>query len=724
MKYEIKSDIPGRMRIRYGRYAFDPEYEYAIKDYFEKISVVQKADASYLTGSVLIMYSIGNNGKSGISSNDNNGISSCEAKSELLSAIKSLDIDLLEPLIPGDYEQNQLIDDDFTTKLIGIVGGYLFRTLFLPNPIRKFVTMFRAAKYIRAGIRSLQKANLDVDVLDASAILTSIGQGNYTTASSVMLLLNISELLESYTLEKTKKLLAGSLVENIESIWILADGNRKKIKMADLKKGDIGIINMGMSIPIDGTVKSGDAMVNQAAMTGEPLSIHKKEGDSVFAGTVVEEGNLLVEVRELQDETRISKIVDMISESEKLKAGIHSKAENIANKIVPFSFLLAAGVYIFTKDVSKALSVLMVDYSCAIKLATPISVITAMKEASEHGIIVKGGKYFESLAEADTVVFDKTGTLTEARPQVKKVIPLNDNSREDVLRNAACIEEHFPHSMARAIVSKAKEENLRHDEHHTEVEYIVAHGIATTLYGKKAVIGSRHFIFEDEKIPLSDEDKSIIDNESRGSSVIYLAIDGKLSGFICIDDPLRTQSRHVIYELKKQGIENIVMLTGDSEESAKQIAHELSVDSYKAQVLPEDKAQIVKEMRKKGHKVIMVGDGINDSPALSEADVSVSMKDASDIAREVANVTLLDSDLTKLLTVRIISKRLMKRIRSNFKFIALFNTGLLALGINETLSQLTTAFLHNASTVAVSTTSMKNYLKDDELDNDLHNTEN
>ncbi len=695
MNYRIISDITGRMRIRYGRYAFDPVYEYAIKEYFEQNSYVENTEVNHLTGSVLVFYDQ-------------------DCRADILELFKNLDILALSPVLPDEYEQNQLIDNGFLGKLIGIVGGYLIRTLLLPGPVKKVITVYRALKYVKAAICALRMRKLNIDVLDASAIVASIGQRHYGTASSVMFLLSISDLLESYTLEKTKNLLANSLVEHIDSIWIDDNGTRRQINMADLKKGDIAVINTGMTMPIDGTVKDGDAMVNQSAMTGEPLNVHKKQGDSVFAGTVIEEGNLCVEVRELEEHTRISKIVDMISESEKLKANIQSKAENIANKIVPFSFLLAAGVYLFTRSGSKALSVLMVDYSCAIKISTPISVISAMKEASEMGIVVKGGKYFESLAEADTVVFDKTGTLTEARPEVKKVVPLNGYTRDEVLRSAACIEEHFPHSVARAIVNKAKEEDLKHEEHHTEVEYIVAHGIATTLYGQKAHIGSRHFIVEDEKIPLTEEEEMLIKKESKGCSVIYFALDKKLAGFICIDDPVRPESKAVVAGLRAQGIKNIIMLTGDSEEAAGIIAAELGVDSYESQVLPEDKANIVGKLKAEGHKVIMVGDGINDSPALSAANVSISLHDSSDIAKQVANITLLDSDLTKLITARKLAKKLIKRIYNNFKFIAGFNSILLALGISNTLSQVATAFLHNASTVGVSTSSMRKYLSEKE----------
>lgn len=595
-----------------------------------------------------------------------------------------------------------MIDEEFKDNLISMVGRMLIRRLLLPVPLRNVITAIRAVKFFRAGISSIMHGKLGVEVLDASAVAVSMAQGNFGTSSNIMFLLNLSELLESYTVKKTNSVLKDSLLIHADTVWIDDNGEKRQIPIKNLKIGDLVIVHAGVTIPVDGTVVSGEASVNQSSLTGEPLGVFKKKDDSVFAGTVIEDGSLTIEARTLPGESRINQIVDLISDSEDLKASIQGKAERIADGIVPFSFLLSLGVFAFTRNVTKALSVLLVDYSCAIKLATPISVISGMKEATTHRIVVKGGKFFEAIAQADTIIFDKTGTLTMASPTISKVVPLAGFPRTEILRYAACIEEHFPHSVARAIVKGAANENILHNEMHTEVEYIVAHGIATSINGERAIIGSRHFVFDDEKIPISQEQQLIIEREVQKDSAVFLAIGGELAGAICISNPPRVEARETIAQLRKLGITSVVMLTGDNEYAAKKISDELGIDAYLSEVLPKDKVDIVEGFKKSGHKVIMVGDGINDSPALAAADVSVSMKDSSDIAREVADITLLDSDLGSLITVRKMGQALMRRIQSNFNIIVGFNSALLLLGLGNVIAPGTLALLHNLSTIGIS----------------------
>lgn len=688
MKFNVTSDIPGRIRLRYGRDVFPLEREAAVAAYFTALPHVEAAQICCHTGSVLLHYT-------------------GDVKSRLLKAARDLRLSELVTPEPTEEAGAQNINEEFKDKIFSAIGWQLIRSYLLPSPLRQLVTIVRALKFMRGGLQCLKERRIGVEVLDASAVAVSIGQGNFRTASSIMFLLSVSDLLESYTVKKTKSMLSASLMVHADTVWVDRSGRQVQIPMKELELGERVIVRTGSIIPVDGTVRAGEAVVNQAAMTGEPLGVFKKAGDSVFAGTVIEDGDIIIEVRALLSNTRISGIVDMISDSEDLKASVQGKAERLADKIVPFSFLLAAGVFVFTRNLTKALSVLLVDYSCAVKLATPISVISAMREASAHKVVVKGGKFFEAIAEADTIVFDKTGTLTVASPTVSRVVPMGDYSREEVLRLSACIEEHYPHSVARAVVRAAQAEDLHHEEEHTEVEYIVAHGIATTIHGKKAVIGSAHFVFEDEGVPLSAGQRLQIDAAMNGDSAIFLAIDGALVGMICISDPPRLEAAETIRRLRALGIREVIMITGDGEAAAKVVSRQLGVDRYFAQVLPQDKAEIVEALKKDGRKVIMVGDGVNDSPALAAADVSVSMKDSSDIAREVADITMLSSDLNQLVTVRLLGQRLMTRIQQNFNFIAVFNTALLALGLGNVLTPGTTALLHNASTIAVSAAGLR-----------------
>lgn len=685
MKYKIVHDMPGRIRIRCGGTAFSLEQSYSIEHVLRKSNYIKQVKASPTTGSILIFYDE-------------------KHREQILKLVSKLKISELPILDKADGTKE--IEIDFQSTLIKVISKRLLYKLFLPVGIRNILTIFRASKFIKKGTNSLLQGKINVDVLDAISIGAAMSQNSFGTASSIMALLNISELLEDYTRRKTKSELTKSLAINVDNVWLANDEQEILIPISDLEIGDKVLIHTGNMIPVDGMVISGEAMVNQSTMTGEPLAVKKERENLVYAGTVVEEGTIKIEVKALGSESRISKIIDLIDNSENLKSNIQGKAENLADNIVPFSLLGAVATYFITRNITKTLAVLLVDYSCAIKLSTPISVISAMREASTHKVVVKGGKYLEALSEADTLVFDKTGTLTVASPVVAKVIAFDDFNREYVLKTTACLEEHFPHSVARAIVRKSEEEKIYHKEEHAEVEYVVAHGIASTINGQKVIVGSEHFIFEDEKIKLLKKHKNIIEKEGKGYSIIYLAVAGKLAGFICINDPVREEAKEVIKNLKSTGIKNVIMITGDGSETARRVSEELGIDKFYSQVLPEEKANIIEQLKKEGHKVIMVGDGINDSPALAAANVSIAMNDGSDIAKEVADVTLMKSGLDEVVTVRLLSQGLMDKINSNYKNIVLINTSLLLLGLLGYIKPTTSALLHNVSTMAISGKSM------------------
>ncbi len=595
---------------------------------------------------------------------------------------------------------------EFRKKLFGRAMGYALRKM-LPAPLGMFFSLMRYRPYFGKGVRSLLHGRVNVAVLDSVSIGAAFASGAVSTANSIMFLLSITELLEEHTRRKTRRALSESLAVNVERAWKVEDGKETSVPFASLVCGDVIRIRDGSMIPADGVVVFGECEVNEASMTGESTLVHKAKASTVYAGTAVEQGSIQVLITALRHETRISRIMDMIDRSEGMKALMQSRAESLADAIVPYTLLSSVCFYFLTRNVTRAISLLMVDYSCAIKLAVPISVISAMREASQRRVAVKGGRSLEAFAEADTIVFDKTGTLTSASPSVAKVVPLAGYTRDEVLRISACLEEHFPHSVARAVVRQAECEGLVHDEQHAEVAYVVAHGIASSLHGQRTLIGSHHFIFEDEGVELTPEIQTAIDREGARSSNIYLAIDGRLAGFLCIEDPLRPEAAGVIRKLRAQGISRIIMLTGDGENAARNVAEELGIDEYRAQVLPGDKARIVQEFKDRGHCVIMVGDGINDSPALSCADVSVAMNDASDLAREVADITLLSSDLRELIALRRLSRALLDRIQSNYRFIVGFNSSLIALGMAGMLSPAAIAFWHNASTMAVSARSAR-----------------
>lgn len=605
------------------------------------------------------------------------------------------------------------LNNSYQEKLIGSVVWHYSKKLLLPLPIRIALTIGRSVKYIGIGLKCLLQRKIEVPVLDATAITVSLITKDFSTASSIMFLLGIGELLEEWTHKKSVDDLARSMSLNVSKVWLRTPENQEiLVESSKIEKGDKVVVHMGNVIPFDGEVLDGDAMVNQASLTGESVPVQRTVGNTVFAGTVVEEGEITIRVKEVEGNNRFDQIVTMIEESEKLKSELEGKAEHYADKLVPWTLGATGLTYLLTRNVTKAMSILMVDFCCALKLAMPISVLSAIREASLYNVTVKGGKFLEAVAEADTIVFDKTGTLTKAHPTVVDVVNFNDEySSDDMLRVAACLEEHFPHSMAKAVVDAASKKGLSHEEMHTKVEYIVAHGIATSINGKRTVIGSYHFVFEDEKCVVPAGKEQLFESLPLYYSHLYLAVKGMLSAVICIEDPLRDEAAAVVTSLKKAGISKVVMMTGDSERTASVIAKKVGVDEYYAEVLPEDKAAFVEREKAKGRKVIMIGDGINDSPALSAANVGIAISDGAEIAREIADITVGSDDLYQIVTLKYISNALMKRIKSNYRKIVGFNSGLIALGVAGVLPPTTTALLHNGSTILISVNSMKNLLE-------------
>ncbi len=684
--YDNKKDI---IRVRAGRNAFSTEEGWGLSKLLRHQVGFDEVKVSAVNGSIYVKYS-------------------CEKNKVLsfISKIKKSDLFEDEPTVE---ELTRETDRRYINKIIQRVVTRYGAQLLLPTPLNNLKILYDSIPYIIKGIRSIIHFRIDVDLLDASSLAVTLSQSMFNVAGSIVFLLGLSEILEEYTIEKTKHSLGNSLMLNINKVWVKTEtGEEILIPFNDLKENDKVIVRTGTMIPVDGTIISGEAEINEATMTGESLAAHKREGNAVFAGTTVEDGNIVINVDALNESTRINQIVEMIEGSEKAKAGIQSKAENLADSIVPWNFLITGLTYAITGSSIKAIAALTVDYSCAIKLTTPISIITTMKEASEREIVVKGGRYLEAFASADTIVFDKTGTLTESSPKVAKSISLGVLSDDEVLRQAACLEEHFPHSVATAINNATKERGLDHGEElHSEVEYIVAHGIVTTLVGKRTVLGSRHFVVEDEGVEITPEKDKIIRENVDKYSVIYFAIDGNLEGIICITDPPRPEAKQVLSELRELGINKIIMLTGDSENAAKTTAESLGIDEYRSQVLPEDKSKAIENIKANGSKVIMVGDGINDSPALSKADVSVAMKDSSDLAQEVADITLLRPSLEDLVTVRKLSQDMLKLINSNYERILFFNTLFMVLGLTGVITPSLTSVLHNGTTMLLGYNSMR-----------------
>ena len=691
MKFYIKHESRGRIRIHLAQKRMSSVQAETLIYYLQNQKQVSFAKVYDRTSDAVICYQ--------------------GERSAILRMVQTFHYEKVE-LPTGLVESSgRELNKEYQEKLISKVIYHFGRKWFLPAPIRNAYTAVVSVKYIWKGIRTLAKGKIEVPVLDATAIGVSMLRGDYGTASSVMFLLGVGELLEEWTHKKSVGDLARSMSLNVGKVWLKKDGQEILVPSEKIVSGDEIVVHMGNLVPFDGEVSDGEGMVNQASLTGESVPVRRTLGSVVYAGTVLEEGELTILVKQTGGSSRYEKITAMIEESEKLKSGLESKAEHLADRLVPYSLGGTALTYLLTQNATKALSILMVDFSCALKLAMPISVLSAIREANQHKITVKGGKFLEAVADADTIVFDKTGTLTKAQPTVAEVVSFSETKNPDeLLRIAACLEEHFPHSMAKAVVDAAREKHLDHEEMHSKVEYIVAHGISTTIEGKKAVIGSYHFVFEDENsvIPKGMEEK--FSRLPAEYSHLYLAIEGVLAAVICIEDPLRPEAAEIVRQLKKAGLKKIVMMTGDSERTAKAIAKKVGVDEYYAEVMPEDKANFVEKEKAEGRKVIMIGDGINDSPALSAADVGIAISEGAEIAREIADITVAADDLAEILVLRMLSNRLMKRIHRNYRFIVTFNAGLILLGVGGILQPTTSALLHNTSTLYIGLKSMGNLL--------------
>lgn len=690
MKFIIKHEMPGRLRVHLSQTRMTYREADTLLYYLHSLKHVTGVKVYERTADASVCY-VGN-------------------REEIIAALKRFryeDVAVPEGLIELSGRE---LNAEYQEKLVCRVMMRGVRKLLLPASPRTLYTVFRSVKYIYRGVKSLLQRKMEVSVLDAVAIGVSMVRGEMETAGSVMFLLGIGELLEEWTHKKSVGDLARSMSLNISRVWLLSGGQEVLVDASSIGLGDKVVVHMGNVIPFDGTVVSGEAMVNQASLTGESLPARKEAGGYVYAGTVVEEGELVIEVKEVSGSARFEKIVAMIEESEKLKSNLESKASHLADRLVPYTLAGTGLTWLLTGNVTKALSVLMVDFSCALKLAMPISVLSAIREASMYHITVKGGKYLESLAEASTIVFDKTGTLTKARPTVREVMTFGEESPAEMLRIAACLEEHFPHSMAKAVVKAAKDQGLEHEEMHSRVDYIVAHGIASSIEGRKVVIGSHHFVFEDETCSVEEKDREKFNSLPEDCSHLYLAVDQKLSAVICIEDPLREEAGAVINSLKKAGIPKVVMMTGDSERTAAAVAAAVGVDEYYSEVLPEDKARFIEKEKAAGRVVIMVGDGINDSPALSAADVGIAISDGAEIAREIADITIAADNLYEIVTLKLLSDSLMKRIHKNYRRIVGINTCLILLGVSGTILPTTSALLHNTSTLGISLGSMQNLL--------------
>ena len=690
MKFVIKHEIKGRIRIHILQSRMTFEQADTLEYYLSNNKLVTSVKVRERLQDATISY-----------------IGSREDIIKLLTSFKYNNVE-----VPDVYLQNsgRELNREYWDKLVNKVFLYGANKIFLPNPIKECITLTKSVKYLWNGVRTLASRKIEVPVLDATAIGVSIARNNMNTAGSIMFLLGIGEILEEWTHKKSVDDLARSMSLNVGKVWLCQGEQDILVSTSDVKAGNLVRVHMGNIIPFDGTVVSGEAMVNQASLTGESIPVQKNAEGIVYAGTVLEEGELVIRVDQTNGSSRYEKIVTMIEESEKLKTSMESKASHLADKLVPYTLLGTGLTYALTRNATKALSVLMVDFSCALKLAMPISVLSAIREASLHNITVKGGKYLEAMAEADTIVFDKTGTLTKANSTVVDVVSFNGQDSDELLRIAACLEEHFPHSMAKAVVDAAAEKNLEHEEVHSEVEYIVAHGISSMIDGQKVVIGSNHFVFEDEKCTVDPDKMCTFNSLPPEYSHLYMAINNRLAAVICIEDPLREEAAAVVQSLKMAGIGKVVMMTGDSDRTAKAIAKKAGIDEYYSEVLPEDKANFVEKEKAKGRKVIMIGDGINDSPALSAADIGVSISDGAEIAREIADVTIGADNLYEIVTLKALSNSLVKRIDKNYRFIVSFNAGLIVLGVAGIIPPTMSALLHNGSTLAIGMKSMENLL--------------
>ena len=694
MKAFIEHESRGRLRVRMKQYRMTLEQADLLEAYLQNQPGVLSATVHERTCCAVIRY-IGD-------------------RENIIRAIAQFNYTAPSVTALTPTHSGRALNREYQEKLVGKVITKFACTLFLPTPLQIARTLWLSLPFLGRGLKRLIHRELKVELLDALSIGVSMVRRDFSTAGSVMFLLDIGELLEEWTHKKSVDDLARCMSLNVKRVWLKTDDAEVLVPLSNIAVGDHILVRMGSVIPLDGEVVEGEVMVNQASLTGESMPVAKRPGTQVYAGTVIEEGDCVIEVTQSSGESRYDKIVSMIEQSEQLKSAAESHAANLADKLVPYTLIGSALSYALTRNVTRALSVLMVDFSCALKLAMPLAVLSAMREASMYHITVKGGKFLEAVAQADTIVFDKTGTLTHACPVVARVIPFGGHSADDMLRVAACLEEHFPHSMANAVVRAARERDLAHEEMHSQVEYIVAHGISSMVENKKGVIGSAHFIFEDEKctVPVGEQEK--YDALPVEFSHLYLAIGGELAAVICIADPLRPEACDVMKALRALGIQRTVMLTGDSERTAAAIAAEVGVDDYRAEVLPEDKANFVEQERAAGHTVIMLGDGINDSPALSAANVGVAISDGAAIAREIADITIAAENLFELVALRRIAQGLMSRINSNYRFVIGFNGSLIGLGVAGVLAPATSAMMHNLSTLGISLRSMTNLIDSSE----------
>ena len=694
MKCTILHDLPGRLRVHLccGRMSLSQadvlEYYLRAQDGVQDVKVYDR------TQDAVVVY----NGTRG----------------DVIAALASFSFAKAEGMELVPEHTSRELNREFEDKLAITLMRRCVSKLFLPAPITSALALFRSVKYIKEGFLALRHGRLSVAVLDATAITVSMTRGDFSTAGSVMFMLRLGEILEEWTRKKSVADLASAMSLRVDNVWLQANGTEILTKITDIKPGDRIVIRAGGMIPLDGKVAEGEAMVNQSSLTGESMPVPKRPGSPVYAGTVAEEGECVICVEKLSGSGRYDRVVRMIEESEKLKSTAEDKSSRMADRLVPYTLAGTALTYLLTRNVTKMLSVLMVDFSCALKLAIPIAVLSAMRECNGYHISVKGGRFLEAVAKADTIVFDKTGTLTYAAPKVAQIVSFGGHDEAEMLRLAACLEEHYPHSMANAVVEEAKRRGLTHEEYHSQVQYLVAHGISSMVEGKKVVIGSAHFVFEDEgcRIPEGEQDKY---NElSAAYSHLYLCVDGELAAVICIHDPLRREARDAIKALHKSGFVNVVMMTGDNRRTAESVAAEVGVDAVFAEVLPEDKASFIRQEKAKGHTVIMVGDGINDSPALSEADAGIAISTGAAIAREIADITIASEDLFALVTLRRLSIALMGRIRSSYRFIVGFNLALIALGAAGFLPPTTSALLHNGATLGISLKNMTDLPSEDE----------
>lgn len=695
MKFTIKHEIPGRIRIHMEQKQMSYKEADTLLYYLDTLEYVTQAKVYRRTADACVCFS----GKR-------------ELLIQALRKFRYTSVKVPDEVLTNSGRQ---LNDIYQEKLIGKVLFHYAGKIFLPYPVRKAVVLWKAVHYLKEGWKSLARRKLEVAVLDASAIGISVLRGDFNTAASVMFLLGVGETLEEWTHKKSVGDLARSMSLNVSKVWLKSEEQEVLVDSRKIKEGDNIVVHMGNVIPFDGVVCEGEGMVNQSSLTGEPLPALKKAGGYVYAGSVLEEGELTFTVKKAGGSSRYEKIVEMIEESEKLKSSLEGKAERLADRLVPVTFAGTALTWLFTRNITKALAVLMVDFSCALKLTMPIAVLSAIRQAGSYDITVKGGKFLEAVAEAETIVLDKTGTLTKAMPTVKMIVPFCEAGENELLRIAACLEEHFPHSMAKAVVSAAKKAGLEHEEMHSKVEYIVAHGISSSIEGKRVFIGSAHFIFDDEKCTVPKEYQKQFESLPEEYSHLYLAIDGVLAAVICIEDPLREESASVVRALKGAGFQKVVMMTGDNERTAAFIARKAGVDEYYSEVLPEDKAMFIEKEKAKGKKVLMVGDGINDSPALSAADAGIAVSDGSELAREIADITIPADNLSQIVRLKYLSQALMRRINRNYKEIVGINTLLILLGVGGMIQPTTTAMFHNMSTIAISLQSMQNLSEIEEV---------